>query len=236
MAWLATTAGIAVALVGGPATASAKAPTPEPPVATAAGICDANLWRSGKVKKTTIIALGGTSYAVATIGTKQIKNNAVRSVDVRNGTIISRDVEAWRAGRVGRKGIVPGHRPEGRPRRGKERIAADAAVPGPVMRPNMDSCIEPTPRPALAWGLARVACEVAKRRLPSYQELASWVQEASGGLAPGGELTANVYPPQAANETVRALIIVSPGGSVDTVPDTFAGGKGFRCVANPVNG
>jgi len=181
------------------------------------------------------IALGGTSYAVATIGTKQIKNNSVRSVDVRNGTIISRDVKRGGLGgsavRESSLGTVPRASRVG----GKSASQLTLRCPAGMTR-NMDSCIEPTPRPALAWGLARVACEIAGRRLPSYQELASWVQEASGGLAPGGELTANVYPPQAANETVRALIIVSPGGSVDTVPDTFAGGKGFRCVANPVNG
>ena len=54
VAWLAAAAAIGMALVGGPATASAKAPT-DRPVATAAGICDANLWRSGKVKKTTML-------------------------------------------------------------------------------------------------------------------------------------------------------------------------------------
>ena len=53
--WLAATTGIAVALMCGPANASANAPAPAPPVATAAGICDANLWRSGKVKKTTML-------------------------------------------------------------------------------------------------------------------------------------------------------------------------------------
>jgi len=48
-------------------------------------------------------------------------------------------------------------------------------------------------------------------------------------------LTAEVTTPQG-NETVRALIIVSQAGNVDTVPSTFAGGKGFRCVSNPING
>lgn len=37
-----------------PVGASADARAPERPVATAAGICDANLWSSGKVKKTTL--------------------------------------------------------------------------------------------------------------------------------------------------------------------------------------
>jgi hypothetical protein len=40
------------------------------------------------------VALGGTSYAVATgsIDSREIKNNTVRSKDIRNGTIGTRDV------------------------------------------------------------------------------------------------------------------------------------------------
>ena len=70
------------------------------------------------------------------------------------------------------------------------------------MTPNMDSCIELRHGLRSRGALAGLRARLAKRGCPSYQELASWVQEASGGLAPGGELTANVYPPQAADETV----------------------------------
>ena len=52
--WLAVVACAAVALVATPAGAAADAPAPKRPVATAAGICDATLWRTGKVKKTTM--------------------------------------------------------------------------------------------------------------------------------------------------------------------------------------
>lgn len=40
------------------------------------------------------LALGGTSYAVArgSIGSREIKNNDVRSIDVRNGTLSSGDL------------------------------------------------------------------------------------------------------------------------------------------------
>lgn len=39
------------------------------------------------------VALGGTSYAVATtFGSKQIRNNSLRSVDVRNNDLRGRDV------------------------------------------------------------------------------------------------------------------------------------------------
>jgi hypothetical protein len=37
------------------------------------------------------VALGGVSYAAATIGSAQIKNNSVRGKDVRNGTLLSKD-------------------------------------------------------------------------------------------------------------------------------------------------
>jgi hypothetical protein len=38
------------------------------------------------------IALGGTSYAATKIGSKQIRNNSVRGVDIKNRTIKSRDI------------------------------------------------------------------------------------------------------------------------------------------------
>ena len=38
------------------------------------------------------VALGGTSYAATTIGSKQIKNNSVRGVDIKNRTIKSKDI------------------------------------------------------------------------------------------------------------------------------------------------
>lgn len=180
------------------------------------------------------IALGGTSYAVSTIGTKQIKNNSVRSVDVRNGTLSSRDVKrgslGGRAVKESALGTVP------RAGRVGGKTAAQLALRCPSgMVPNMDSCIEPKSRPALAYGLARVACEFARRRLPSYQELTAYTDDTSGALASGGELTATVYPPQA-SETVRALVVTDQSGGVATVPDTFAGGKAFRCAANAING
>lgn len=39
------------------------------------------------------VALGGTSYAAVTIGSKQITNNSVRSVDLRDNDVASRDIK-----------------------------------------------------------------------------------------------------------------------------------------------
>lgn len=38
------------------------------------------------------VALGGVSYAAATVGSSQIKNNAVASKDIKNNTIRSKDI------------------------------------------------------------------------------------------------------------------------------------------------
>ncbi len=39
------------------------------------------------------VALGGTGYAAATVGSAQIKNNSVRGKDVRNSTLAGKDVK-----------------------------------------------------------------------------------------------------------------------------------------------
>jgi hypothetical protein len=38
------------------------------------------------------VALGGVGYAAATVGSGQIKNNSIRGKDIRNGTIVSKDI------------------------------------------------------------------------------------------------------------------------------------------------
>ncbi len=40
-----------------------------------------------------VVALGGTSYAAATIGSNDVKNGSLRSADIRNGAVQSKDVK-----------------------------------------------------------------------------------------------------------------------------------------------
>ena len=53
-------------------------------------------------------------------------------------------------------------------------------------------------------------------------------------LAPGGELTSEVYPSATPGE-LDVLFVTDQGGSVAITPNTGAGGKAFRCVADPLN-
>jgi hypothetical protein len=182
------------------------------------------------------IALGGTSYAVATnsIGTKQIKNNSVRSVDVRNGSIASKDVKRGSLGGRAIKESSLGTVPRANRVGGKSVSDLRLTCPAGTFAQS-GTCMELRPRSALAYGNARVACEFAKRRLPTYQELAGYVDDSPQALATGGELVADVYPGSSPSAGLRALVVVDQTGSVDTVPDTFAGSRAFRCVANPTN-
>jgi hypothetical protein len=54
-------------------------------------------------------------------------------------------------------------------------------------------------------------------------------------LAPGGELTRNVYPSGSDPGRLDVLYITDDVGSVALTPDTAVGAKAFRCVADPIN-
>src|SRR4051794_34360460 len=57
------------------------------------------------------VALGGSSYAALRIGTKQISNNSVRSVDIKNRTIRGKDIHrrTVRGGNVARRTLSGGN-------------------------------------------------------------------------------------------------------------------------------
>lgn len=183
------------------------------------------------------IALGGTSYAVATnsIGTKQIKNNSVRSSDVRNGSLSSRDVKRGSLGGRAVKESSLGKVPRaGSSDRVGDRSAAQLRLSCPSGTfPTMGICIETAARPAAPYSTAKVACEIARRRLPSHQELVS-VTDSNFDLSSGGELTSQIYP-KGSGPDFLALIVTTPAGSVGLVEDRFDSPRQFRCVAYPSN-
>jgi hypothetical protein len=185
------------------------------------------------------IALGGSSYAALQIDSGDIANNSVRGVDIRNRTLSDRDVKrnglTGRSVRESRLGRVP-HAREADHLGGMS--AADLRLKCPDGTFLIaDVCVETTSRPAVNYGAAVIACATAEptrspgRRLPTYGELLS----ALGGvqLAPGGEVTADVYPSSARPGEVDVLVVNSQGGGVEVVASNTA--KAFRCVTDPRN-
>jgi hypothetical protein len=187
------------------------------------------------------IALGGSSYAALRIDSADIANNSVRGVDVRNRTLSDRDVRrnalTGRSIRESRLGRVPRAREA-------DRLGGLTAADLLLKCPDgtfliADVCVETTPRPAVNYGAAVVACATTEptrspgRRLPTYGELDAALSGVQ--LAPGGELTAEVYPSSTNPGGVDVLYVTDQAGSVAVTPGNVAGAKAFRCVTDPRN-
>jgi RNA polymerase sigma factor (sigma-70 family) len=201
-----------------------------------------NNWSYTNVMSTiaVFVALGGSSYAALQVDSADIANNSVRGVDVRNRSITERELRrntlGGRSIRESRLGRVPRAR-------NADRLGGVTAAELVVRCPSgtfaiADVCVETTPRSAAAYGTAVIQCAATDvpagpgRRLPTHGELLAALSGVQ--LAPGGELTAEVYPSSTAGQ-LDVLYVTDQGGSVAVTPNTFAGGKAFRCVADPLN-
>ena len=185
------------------------------------------------------IALGGSSYAALQIDSGDIANNSVRGVDVRNRTLGDHDVRhndlTGRSIRESRLGRVPRAREADRL---GGLTAADLVLKCPTGTFVIaDVCVETTPRSALTYGAAVIECSTAGpsarpgRRLPTHGELRAALSGVP--LAPGGELTAEVYPSSTSPGQVDVLVVNTQVGGVELAANTAA--KAFRCVTDPTN-
>lgn len=185
------------------------------------------------------IALGGTSYAVATgsIGTREIANNSVRGKDIRNRTITDRDVK--------RNGLGGSSVKESR--LGRVRRARTADTLGGLTRRELvlgcprdtrlvsDACVETATHRLEPYGGAEIVCASKSRRVATYEETNAMVRFRDIGLAPGGELTGTVVD-TTPDGLVRVLVVTNEAGGVSTVEDRAGQEKPFRCALDPTNG
>jgi hypothetical protein len=185
------------------------------------------------------IALGGSSYAALRIDSRDIENNSVRGVDVRNRTLSERDLKrnALTGRTIRESRLAPVPRAREAERLGG-RTAADLLVRcPPATYPIADVCVETTPRPAAAYGTATIQCatvgwpEGPGRRLPTHAELLAALSGVQ--LASGGELTANVFSD--GEGPLDVLYVTDQGGTAALTSNTGDGAKAFRCVADPLN-
>jgi hypothetical protein len=179
------------------------------------------------------IALGGSSYAALTVTGHNVENGSLTFRDLRRDTLGPSRVKESRLGTVRRA-------------RNADRLNGVTAERLLVRCPDgtfpvSNACVETAARGPAPYGTAAVTCESSDRnagpgrRLPSHDELMTAIGDAGITLAPGGELTRNVYPSTTVAGQVDVLFITSNAGSVGITPDTAAGAKAFRCVADPRN-
>lgn len=179
------------------------------------------------------VALGGSSYAALTITGRDIKDGSLTHRDIKRNSLGGSRIKESRLGTVPRArnafrvgGIIASRLLVRCP---------DGTVPTTA------TCAELTARPALPYGAAVDACRSTDfrgtpgRRLPTHQELLGALSFEQITIAPGGELTANVYPAADPTDPLNVLYMTTETGRVGITPDTFAGAKQFRCVVDPLN-
>jgi hypothetical protein len=195
------------------------------------------------------IALGGTSYAVFNVGSREVRDNSLRGRDIRNNTLRSRDIrdQSLLARDIGRDKLGA--------RVIKE--SALATVPRATEAERLDGasaqelrircagntvaqaggCIELSARgPAGFLGAVNI-CDQVGRGLPTMAQLDAFIRSPHGP-APQPEWTASVYrnPANGSNpfEQLEAVVL-GRGAEVSYDRVYLAVQHGFRCVALPSN-
>jgi hypothetical protein len=176
------------------------------------------------------IALGGSSYAALTISGSDIKNRTIAGKKMKRNTLTGKQIRESRLARVPRA-------------RNADRLNGATATSLRIRCPSgtfpsADVCVERTARRPASYGSAVLECALAGtpagpgRRLPTHGELMAALTAVT--LAPGGELTSEVFPDSSPG-ALTVLFITNQVGSVAMTTDTGGGGKAFRCVADPLN-
>ncbi|HEY6964004.1 MAG TPA: hypothetical protein VI407_02200 [Erythrobacter sp.] len=179
------------------------------------------------------VALGGSSYAAFKISGREIAAHTITGRNIKANSIGGRQIKERSLGVVPRA-------------RDAARLAGFPAERFLVRCPEgtiplADTCVETQARPPAAYYSAVLECartddvKTPGRRLPTYQELAMALNHEQIKLAPGGELTSEVYPSASTPGEVEALYVTDNVAHVALTPDTAAGAKAYRCVADPLN-
>jgi hypothetical protein len=178
------------------------------------------------------IALSGSSYAALSLTGRDIKDRSLTQRDLKRNTL--------GASRIKEARLAPVPRARNADRLNGVRAGRFFVRCPDGTVPVSDVCLEETARAPAPYRTAAVECEGTDRRsglgrrLPSHDELMTAIGDFGITLAPGGELTHNVYP-SATSGQVDVLYITDNVGSVGITPNTAAGAKAFRCVADPLN-
>jgi hypothetical protein len=188
------------------------------------------------------IVLGGGAYAATklpknSVGAKQISAGAVRSPEVRNGSLLRKDFKAGEvpAGSQGPAGPAGERGPAGPT--GPAGSAAQLSCPaGTLLQSGF--CFETVVRPPATWDAAAGVCAAAGRRLASPSEL--WAVAARADvLMESPELTTTVYRDANGSTSyglVTTIFEFGPGApqtgirKTDRLDDMATD---YRCVVNP---
>jgi hypothetical protein len=179
------------------------------------------------------VALGGTAFAAAKLTGRDLKAHSLTARNFHSDSVTGAAVNEKSLG------VVPKAREAAR----LDGFTAErllVSCPEGTL-PVADTCIETTARPPQYFSAALHECANTEsqsspgRRLPTYDELAAALTHAEVALAPGGELTSQVYPSASKPGQVEDLYVTTPTANVALTPDNAEFPKSFRCVTDPRN-
>lgn len=181
------------------------------------------------------VALGGSSYAALRIGSQEIADGGVRSVDLRDRTIKARDVgrDALGGPRIAESSLrrVPRAREaDGLTSAGAEALKVKCPG-GTVLMTGL--CFDAQASQQGDYLSAVRACGAANagnRHLPTYAQLRAFVG-AGGTIEPAGEFTANVS--QGDTPGSLSVMVLEANGLYSFVNGNDR--RPYRCVINPSN-
>jgi hypothetical protein len=185
------------------------------------------------------VALGGTSYAVVRIDSREIVDDSVRSKDIRNQTLRGKDVRRNSIGGGAVKELALAQVPRAATADSVEgRTAEELRVKCPAATSAVAGvCIEPEVRSAEGFLTATNICDREDRALATMPDLDAYVRS-GGNVSNDGEWTSSVYlepPPEASTfERLHALVLRGTG-VVDHARVNAPNPHPFRCVALPSN-
>ena len=182
------------------------------------------------------VALGGTSYAALRIGSKQIVNNSIRSIDVRDNTLRGKDVAD--NGLTGRDivestlGTVPSATNAANAANASAlggKSATDLTVHCPTDTPyHYAGACYTTFKPASDFFGASKVCGDEGKKLPSASELTALTERTNATLQ-GNEISSSLYY----TGTTFRYIAVNDAGVITTADTTTT--ANFRCVGPMTN-
>ena len=181
------------------------------------------------------VALGGSSYAALRIGSQEIADGGVRSVDAARPTIRARDVgrNALGGSRIAESSLR--RVPRAREADALSSAGADAVKvkcpAGTVLRTGL--CFDSQASQQGDYLSAVIACgggNAGNRHLPTFAQLRAFVG-AGGTIDPAGEFTANVS--QGAEPGSLSVMVLEANGLYSFVSGTDR--RPYRCVINPSN-
>jgi hypothetical protein len=190
------------------------------------------------------VALGGSSFAVVKVGTRQIVNNSVSTKDLKNNDVRGKDVRNSSLGGAdvgsnkltgadideSKLGAVPSAANSGNADNldGKDSAAFKVTCPSGTLLVG-GSCIETALRAAASYEGALDACGDAGRLLASPTEVRALSRQPGITLA-GGEETDVMFN----NGGTFGTELMGESGSLSTSNDTTTP-RTFRCVTGPSN-